>query len=265
MSTMIVPEAAPGGPTPEPAYTGEGLRFVPIHANLLPEEVVAARRARTTRKRMGIGLGALAALLVVWFGFAKFQTAGARGDLEKAQAQSVTLQNTVRSYAPLVTAQSQSAAIQKSLQRLMAGDIQWVDLLATLQRTARGGITVTTVSGTVDDLTDPTAPAAVNGYSVLNQSGEKQVGTLTVTGSAPDKNSVAAYIDALASVKGLTAPFPANVAGQRGQVTFTATILITADALGGRFAPAAQPAAQPAGRPAAGAASGSTAGSQGGR
>jgi hypothetical protein len=73
---------------------------------------------------------------------------------------------------------------------------------------------------------------------VLNQSGKLQVGSLTIIGTAPDKNAVAAYIDSLAKVAGLAAPYPASLATTGHTLTFSASVIITSDALGGRYAPA---------------------------
>lgn len=234
MSTMIVPEAAPD--SPEPAYTGEGLRFVPIHANLLPDEVIAGRRVRQTQRRLLIGLGALVLLLFAWYGFATFQTHNARSHLNAAQDRTARLEQTLRGYAPLVTAQTESAQIQQSLTRLMAGDLQWSGLLTTLQNSAGGGVGITRVEGTLDAANN--LPAQKGGLAVLNTSGARQVGTLTVSGYAADKNAVAAYIDGLAKVKGLAAPYPASVIAQPGQVTFSTDIIITSDALSGRYSTA---------------------------
>jgi hypothetical protein len=37
-------------------------------------------------------------------------------------------------------------------------------------------------------------------------------------------------------VTGLTAPFPASITGQKGSLTFSASVIITSGALGGRYA-----------------------------
>jgi len=126
--------------------------------------------------------------------------------------------------------------MKAELTKLMAGDLPWKDLLATLRKSATGGVTITSVSG---DTTAGAASATSNGaggLGILNQSGKEQVGTLTISGSAPDKNAVATYIDTLTKVTGLAAPFPASLTGQAGKLTFSASVIITSDALGGRYA-----------------------------
>jgi hypothetical protein len=74
-----------------------------------------------------------------------------------------------------------------------------------------------------------------SGLDVLNTSGQVAVGSITITGSARDKNSVAAFADKLTTVKGIAAPFVSSVTGAKGDITFSVNALITANALGGRF------------------------------
>jgi Tfp pilus assembly protein PilN len=230
MSTVVIPEAS----TPEPPATST--RFVSVRANLMPEEIIAKRRLGGLKRRIGFCLAGLLALLIAWYGLAVFQTSQAKSNLTSAQRQTVTLQQRQDDFGPLVTAQAQSAAIKAQLVKLMAGDLQWRDMLATLRKSATAGVTVTAVTGT---MTVGAAPKGTTtkggGLGVLNQTGKQAVGTLTITGSAPDKNAVAAYIDTLAKVTGLAAPFPANVTAEGGKVTFTASVIITSDALGGRY------------------------------
>jgi hypothetical protein len=73
------------------------------------------------------------------------------------------------------------------------------------------------------------------------------VGSLTIAGTSKDKRSVADYADRLAKVKGLTAPFITSVTALGGKVTFTVNVLITSDALGGRYAAAPVAPVQPGG------------------
>jgi hypothetical protein len=66
-------------------------------------------------------------------------------------------------------------------------------------------------------------------------SGEKIIGTLTVTGTAPDKAAIAEYVDALATAAGLGNPIVGDTNLQDGQQRFTLRLDLTSAALGGRF------------------------------
>jgi Tfp pilus assembly protein PilN len=237
MATTMTPETAAGAQHP----TGETLRFVSIRADLLPDEVISARRTDVVRQRVLVGLAVLVLLLVGAYGASWWQTSGARSDLSDLQHRGVGLQTQQKEFGALVSTQSQVLAIQSQLQSLMAGDVPWKAMLTTLRETAPQGVELTQLSGSV------TAGAAAagaaqdpNGYEALNSTGLVQIGTLAVAGTAPDKRSVAAYADKLAKVKGLAAPFITSVTVTDRTVTFAMTVLITSDALGGRY-PAAAP------------------------
>jgi Tfp pilus assembly protein PilN len=238
MAVTTLPEAPSPDPRPVSPTTN---RFVTIRANLLPDEIVAKRRLGELKRRMLIVLAVLLVLLIAWYALALLRTTQANSDRSSAQRKTISLQGQVQQFAPLVAAQSQSAAIKAELTKLMVGDLQWKDMLATLRNSAKGGVVITSVSGNVTSgAASVSAGVSGAGLGVLNQSGHQQVGTLTILGTAPDKNAVAAYIDALTKVTGLAAPFPASVTGQSGKLMFTANVIITSNALGGRYSTTTQ-------------------------
>jgi Tfp pilus assembly protein PilN len=145
------------------------------------------------------------------------------------------LQNKQRQFAPLVTAQQQSAAIHTKLTQLMAGDLQWSDLLTVLRSHAPQGVEVTSVTGTLSIGTPNGGSDRSGGLAVLNSSGKQSVGSLTITGNANDKDMIAAYVDGLGKIPGLAAPFPASVTDGQAGLTFTANVIMTTDLLGGRY------------------------------
>jgi Tfp pilus assembly protein PilN len=222
-------------PKPSPVST----RFVSVRASLMPDEVLSRRQTEVVRKQVLLGLVVVVVLLLAWFGLSWWQTSSANGDLDSAQRNHVSLLNQQSQFAPLVTAQTQTQQIQTQLQKLMVGDLSWKDMLATLRAKAPAGVALTNVTGSVGIGGAPTTGTGSNAAS-LNQSGKQQIGQLSVTGSAPSKNAVAAYADRLATVRGLTAPLISNVTATTGHnVTFIVNVLITADALGGRYSVAA--------------------------
>jgi Tfp pilus assembly protein PilN len=235
MSTMTLPPPAPSAP-------GDGLRNPRVFANLLPDEVVAARDARRLRQRILIALGGLLVFVLALYGLALIQTAHAKGELSSAQSQAATLAKQERAFAPLVQAQSQAQAIRARLAQLMAGDIQWKDLIETLRKTPRG---VTLTSATINLAIAQNQSSSTRtqaGLDVLNQTGKRSIGTLTIAGIADDKNAVAGYVDSLATVPGFAAPFPASVTLSGKVYQFNVSVIVTTDVLGGRFT--TQPASQ---------------------
>jgi Tfp pilus assembly protein PilN len=226
MATTLIP------PTPSPRPPAAKAQHVAVRAHLLPDEIVSARQTEVVRKQVLLGLAIVVALLVGWFGLSWWQTHSANDQLSTAQQQGVALQRQQRQFEPLVTAITQTANINGQLQQLMAGDLSWNQMLATVRKKAPSGISVGSIDGMI------TAGAAAGsdttpdpGTSVLNSSGKPTIGSLTVTGLAHDKRSIAAYADQLGTVPGLTAPLISNLQLDNRVFTFTIGAVITSDAL----------------------------------
>jgi Tfp pilus assembly protein PilN len=223
-------------PAPTTAPSGGSLRFLSIRADLLPDEIVTARQVEVVRKQVLLGLASLVVLIVAWYAVSWLQTGASNRDLEAAHHQGIAYQNQQQQYGPLVRAQADVQTIQTQLQTLMVGDMSWKTMLNTLRAQAPARVTVTSVSATV------AAGGAGAAVPTLNPSGKAAVGQVTLSGSAPDKKTVAAYADRLATAKGLAAPLVSSVTSGAGGVTFTMTVIVTADALGGRYATPAKTA-----------------------
>lgn len=229
MATTLVPPT----PAPAPARSAAGeTRFVPVRANLMPEEVLSARQALVVRKQVLLGLVVMLVVLIGWFGLSWWQTRSANSKLDDLQRQGVALQSQQGKYTPLVHAQSEITNTRTQLDQLMVGDLSWKDMLTTLRDKAPAGVVLQTISGDVSDGTAGTSTTT----AVLNQTGSASVGQLSITGTAPDKRTVAAYADALSRVKGVAAPLISSVQSSARPVTFTITADITSAALGGRYA-----------------------------
>lgn len=223
------PVEQPSGPMP---------RMLAVRADLLPDEIVIARRERATQRRVVIGLALVLASLIAGYGFSWLQTHNANDDLSAAQNQIVTLTQKQQEFGPLVQAQAKSAQVQDMLSGLMANDLDWAKLLADVRSKASDGVAIANITGTVSTAASVGAVSPTGGgLGVLNASGQAQIGTLTISGSAPSKDAVAAFVDRLGGVTGLAAAFPANVAGNNGQYTYSVNVLLTSDVLGGRFTP----------------------------
>lgn len=235
MTTVALPEV----PSPAPQYSAPGLRFVAIRANLLPQEIIQARRAVVVRKRVAAAVAALVLVLVGVYGLSWWQTRSANNALAAAQQQSLALEQQQASFADLVQAQAATDSVRSQLQQVMVGDLPWAKLLTALRGTAPAGVSLDEISGTVTDTASGQAGsvAATGGLPVPTSKG-LPAGTLTVTGVAKDKASVAAYADRLSKLRGLANVLVTSVASNGHKaVTFDLTADITTDALGGRWSP----------------------------
>lgn len=229
-------------------------RIPPVVANLLPAEIVEARRYTRSRRTTIVLVIVVALGLAGWFGQATYATAEAQDRLNRAQDTVTALSGQQRTFSDLIDAQTQAALIDRQLADLMAEDLPWSAFLGALQEVAPNGIAVTAVFGTLlssadvevgsageaaaTETTDTTETA---GGEVVEEPGaatpaeETTVGTLTITAIGTDEMTCAAYIDALEGVPGLTNAALSDATHQDGLVHFTVKLDLTGAALGGRY------------------------------
>lgn len=224
MSTTLIPL--------NPAVTPvQSTRILTISANLLPEEVVAARQARRTRGLVLIVVALVAALCVSWFGLAYHQKQQADEDLTAATTAVTDLQNDQREFTETLQVQADTKRLNEQLTAVMADDLDWAALLTTLRDAGAPDITISGVNGRLSK-----SDNASSSTTVLPGSATDTVGSLVVSGKGPDKRAVAAYVDALARQTVVTNPYVTSVASEEeGGVTFSLRVDITHAALCGRF------------------------------
>jgi len=239
MTTDLMP-AEPATPK---AATEPARRILSITTNLLPVEIVDARRQRKVRRIVLAVLIIFVIWLGAWYGQARYQVSAARASLSAAENDLQRLQRQQNAYADVVATQAESQAINSQLASLFAGDLQWSRLFSALQEAAPAGVQVTGVFAeykpvAVGPAGAAGAKAAGNPSAAARAAGtpgQKPIGALTVTGSGSSKPIVAAYVDALAKVPGLANPLLSDLALLNGVLAFTVRFDITESALGGRY------------------------------
>ncbi|HEX8627441.1 MAG TPA: PilN domain-containing protein [Catenuloplanes sp.] len=207
------------------------MRVLPIVADLMPPEIIDARRAQRAQRAVLSALAAFAVLLCAWYGFAAYQTSVARDELAEATTESANIQREQQKYGDVTRLQAQSNAITADLTSLFGTDVRWSKLLAALRTEAPARVRVSSASATlVAGGGGAPAPAAA---PVAGQ--PAAIGSVEISGSAPDKGAVADYLEALAAVPGLANPLLASATDEDNGVQFSMRVDITAAALGGRF------------------------------
>jgi hypothetical protein len=209
-------------------------RLLTISANLLPEEIVAGRRARRARGVVLVALLVVVALLAGWYVYARQRVRLADAELSDITTEVTTLQRSQSRYAEVVDVQNQTNTIGKQLGTLLANDLPWATLLNTLRDTgADSGVTVLGVTGTLNSDTKGAQTTAAGALPSASKS--NSIGTLTITGTGPDKPSIAGYVDALGRLSTVANPYLTNASQTANDVAFSVTVDITAKALCGRF------------------------------
>jgi hypothetical protein len=220
----------------DPALSPQRIsRVLTISANLLPDEIVAARRARRNRGWVIVAVALVVCLCAAWFAYAESVRQDADEELTAATVQVTDLQRAQRDYSEVVRVQNNTAVLTEQLKTVMANDLDWAAVLDMLRDTgASSGIEVAGVSGRLAGADGATAAA---GTPLPSTTSVTAVGSLVVTGTGPDKKAVAAYIDALGKQSMVANPFVTSVTSNDddNQVTFSLTLDISQTALCGRF------------------------------
>ncbi|WP_203825054.1 hypothetical protein [Actinoplanes palleronii] len=205
-------------------------RILPIRANLLPRDISDGRRARRTRTVVLIAVVLVLAMLGGWYWNATTTKRDAESEFEDATRQVAAVQRQQNQYTNLTTTKNSNTVMSGQLAKLMANDLSWQILLDLVRSTGAEAEAQTTEIG---------------GEMSTTPTGGDEIGTLSISGNAPDKKAVAKYIELLAKLKadGIADPFVTSVSGTdsaedesgTSTVSFELTVSITDKALCGKF------------------------------
>jgi hypothetical protein len=215
----------------ETVAIGNPLRVPPIAADLMPVEVFQSRRNKRVARLVVLAVIGFTLLLGAWYGGELVRTAEQQADLDSARESVQDLTDRQKKYDDLVRIQNETAAIKAQLAVLMAGDIQWTNLIMSVLRAAPAGISLTDFAATVNS---DSAAAAGSARELPSGAAGATVGTVTINGSGPSKEHVAQYVDALGAISGVANPFLTSAATVKGRVGFSITVDVTAAALDSR-------------------------------
>lgn len=202
--------------------------FVSIRANLLPEEILTRRKIARLREYVAIALVVVVLVLGGWYWHASQQTARAGGHLADARHQSALIGEQQKGFASVAGTQRATSLIYEALGVLMSDNVRWASALSALRATAGDTVRLTGVTAT--------AGAGSGGaLSAMGNSGIESIGRVTVTGSVPDKNTLAAFLDALDAAAQFTSPTLVGVSGTGNDLAFSVDVLMTPEVLDRRF------------------------------
>jgi hypothetical protein len=203
-----------------------------ISARLLPQEVSDARRARRTRGWVLVVVALVACLCAAWVVKAQREKQDAERDLTTATAAVTELQQGQQQFGPVVKVISETTLLEKQLKTVMANDLDWAALLDTLRSLGiSSGVRVLSVSGKL-----AAADGATTVTNTLPSTAKtSSIGSFVVTGTGPDKEAVATYVDKLAKQTRIANPYLTSVTTEDKLVTFSLTADITQASLCGRF------------------------------
>lgn len=232
MTTIQQPPAQTALMPLDPAVSPQqALRILPIRANLLPQEITAGRSARRTRTILIFAVVLTLGVLGGWYMFADKQRDLAGDDLASItkEVDGIRAETKEEKYTKVTATIAEKNDITENLEQAMGNDLPWNRVVGSLRETGVAKVTITQISGTLnEEATNATATAPAGGAT-------KSVATLSITGSAPDKATIAEYLDAAAEVDGVTNVYLASAGAKGAEWTFVVNAEITSERLCGRF------------------------------
>lgn len=222
------------GEQPQPQRLWSSMPGWGIVTNLLPPEVISARRLRALRKVIALVLLAILVLAGAGYGYGSWRAHRASSALGAEQQRTVRLTEQQQNFADVVRIQGTIAQLRGRLRTLLTDDVDFAVLIRTVLAALPPGSSVMQLALA---LTTADAQGVSGGtdMAVLDTSGHPHIGTVTVTGKAHNLDQVAAFVSAVAKVPGVVEAVPTSEQGDRNAVQFTVDITLS-DAVRSRYA-----------------------------
>lgn len=230
----VAPDAAPAPALPT-VLTAVALPRV----NLLPPEILAARRFRDVKIGLAgavVGCVGLVALLYVG---ATGAVTEAQGELDTSTAMGQQLRTEAAKYQEITAVRQQADAAAALVTKAMGAEIRFSQLMSELSTTLPEDVWLQNIAFTQTSA-DAAAPAAVP--PVGTAPAAASVGNVTFAGTGFSHDNVAAWLESLDKVPTYADPYfsksTESLSGPRKVVTFQSTATLTTDALSRRYVPA---------------------------
>lgn len=196
-----------------------------IVTNLIPPELLAARKLRVVRRILLAALGAVALLLVATYVLSMHQHSVAQSDLADAQDRTTSLTASQNQYSAGVQVQSSIDSITKSLGALMTTDVDTATLFGELRAALPSDMTINRMSLSLNKNAMDSAGNS-NPAAVVDTQPDAHIGTVTLSGGADSIVRVTQFVDRLSSVTGVVQAYPANVSQTDGKTTWSITLTV---------------------------------------
>lgn len=197
--------------------------------HLLPPEVMADRKAAALRGRLGLGVVAVIAVVVLGILWATSTAATAQHDLATEQATTQGLLKQQLTYAKVRTVQDQVDLIKTAQEVGASTEIAWTPYLEKVQATLPPNVTITGVN------VDSSTPIELYPQSSASLQGPR-VATIVFTAQSPSLPAVPSWLLALKTLPGYADALPGSVnLDQNGVYTVTITMHVDEKAFSNRF------------------------------
>jgi hypothetical protein len=206
-----------------------------IAANLIPSELIAARRLKSLRRLLAGGIALLLLVGGVGYYLAAIEKSSAAADLVTAQDQTAQLLEQSRGYGEVVAIQGSINEVNTQLAQVMTADVDLSALMGELTTSLPKSMIITQESITINLAAaagGATDPAAISG---LDTSGLPRIGTITIGGNGQTLDDLADYTDRLSTINGLVDVLPVSNNANASGTDFHVAAGLTDAALSHRF------------------------------
>ncbi|GLY30589.1 hypothetical protein [Kineosporia sp. NBRC 101731] len=225
-TTQVAPAVAAGP---------KSVSWAPVpKVNLLPVEILEGRSFRRTQMVLAgviiLVVGAIGAGTVI----ETRAVDDAQAEADAAQARVTKLQEKQTEYASVPQVIAQIAAAEAARTSIYSSDVRWYRYLTQIDRARPTGVELQGITVTLS-VTDA-ASTGTSTTDVLTPSG---IGSIQFTGTGDEYSQASAWMESIAKVGGLTGATlsSASMAGaaDTGGMTFSTSVVMTEDALSGRY------------------------------
>ncbi len=185
--------------------------------DLLPPEVKAARRARSTRRMLLYGIVGVAVVMALAVGGSAVVAGQAQTDLINAQAETQSLLSQQQKYIEVKKVQDQVKLVTAGQEVGASTEIQWKDYLDKVQATLPANVAIQGV--TIESST----PLAVFPQATVPLQGPR-VATVTFDVSSPVLPQLPQWLDSLSALPGFADATPDSVTFDKSTNLYTAKI-----------------------------------------
>jgi Tfp pilus assembly protein PilN len=216
--------------------------------NLLPQEILDARRFRKVQFRLAFAVVATILLIAGGIVWAQFEVARAQEALDVTAAQTSLLRRQESRYAEVPKLTSAVAAAKSARETALAQDMLWYRLMSDIALATPSNVWLTTMNVNVSAVGSTATASSAKSSGSASASGAAAadplvptgIGNVTVTGTAASYPDVAAWLEAIVRVRGLAGSTLQTVtraggASTGGELQFTSQIVIDTNALSHRY------------------------------
>ena len=188
-----------------------------IVADMTPPELIQRRRLGVLRRRIVLGLVLVVLLCAAGYLFALQQRSAADEEAATESDQTAALNRSVATYSGITRIELTVSTLDGQVATMMQDDVDVAGTIAELRAQLPGSMSIQNISVTL-------AAASTDGSATLDAAGRPTIGTVTVSGAGRSLDDLPAYVEALASVRGIVNVLPTSNQVTKGLAQFSVTM-----------------------------------------